>query len=943
MDDRKASLGRGRQAEDWTPHALTAEEVLERLGTDPDRGLTQAQVVAARARFGENRLPEVPGVPLWRRVLGQFQSIVVIVLLAAALIAGLLGEAADAVAILAIVALNAILGFAQEERASRAIAALKRVVVPAARVIRDGSLHLMPASELVPGDLIDLEAGDRVPADARLVRAVSLRADESVLTGESRPVSKRTAADVGATADLADRVNCLHMGTAIAGGKATAVITATGAATELGAIARLLEDRGPRPTPLQLRMDQLGRVLLVVVIGIIAVISLLQLLRGGRALEVFLLSVSLAVAAVPEGLPAVVTVALAVGMHRMARRQALVRRLPSIETLGGVDVICSDKTGTLTRNEMMVCEIVTGSAHYMVAGSGFEPRGTFHPIPSPGTGREPSGAALGEPGPAVEPTSDPDLRAALAVAARCNDARLAPPGNAGGDWELMGDPTEGALLVAALKASVEGANEDRDVVFEIPFEPERRAMSVAVREGRGGTTLHTKGAPEVVLPWCTEEQVHGQTRTLTEERRAEILAIAGSMANRALRVLALAYLPVGRAEPPYPERNLIFTGLAGMIDPPRGEVAAAVATCRAAGIRPVMITGDHPATALRIARDLGIAGEGDRVVTGSELNTLDDEALAAQVASTPVYARVSAEHKLRVVRGWKARGATVAMTGDGVNDAAAIRLADIGIAMGRKGTDVTRDAADMVLLDDNFATIVAAVEEGRGIFDNIQKFVHYLLATNAGEVLLMFFAAAAGWPVPLLATQILWINLVTDGLPALALGVEPVEADVMRRAPHERGRAVISAAQGRRILLRGVLVAAAATVGFALAHAGDPGQLPHARAVAFTVAAFSQLLYAAAFRSERATVFQLGLFTNRALIGAIAIAAMLQLAAVELPFMQELFGMRRPIGGDWLLVIALAATPVTLVEAGKLVSSALRPRGDRPPGAMGAPSRPSGR
>jgi len=897
---------------DLPAHAQPWERVLARYGTDAHAGLAPEVVRESRVRCGANRLVEPPTEPLVRRFLRQFQSLVVGILVFAAVVSALLEDVADAIAIAAIVLVNATIGFLQEERAARAIAALRRISAPTARVVRGGRRQTVPADELVPGDLVSLEAGDRVPADLRLVESASLRVDESALTGESRPVHKRADDILAERTDLGDRTNAAFMGTTVAGGRGSGVVTEIGMATQLGRIASLLERRDPTPTPLQRRMQQLGRVLVAACLVVVAVVASLQVVRGGGWLEVFLLSVSLAVAAVPEGLPAVVTVALALGLRRMAGRQALVRRLPSLETLGCVEVICSDKTGTLTRNEMTVRELVTGRDHWHVTGSGYAPWGDFLPA-------APDGTPVGGRAPA-DPAVTPSIRAALTTAARCNDARLQHIAGEEEEWRLSGDPTEGALLTAALKAGVERANEDRDVVHEIPFEAERRSMSVSVREPGGDVFTHVKGAPEVVLGRCDREA--GSETPMGPERREEIQATASRMAARALRVLALARSAPGVAAD-RGGRDLEFLGLVGMIDPPRPESAAAVASCRRAGIRPVMITGDHPDTALSIARELGIAGPGDHAVLGHELDSWTAPELHDRVESIPVFARVSAEHKLRVVQALQGHGRVVAMTGDGVNDAPAVQLADVGVAMGRKGTDVTREVADMVLVDDNFASIVAAIEEGRGIFDNIQKFVHYLLATNSGEVLLMLFAALVGWPVPLLAIQILWINLVTDGLPALALAMEPGEPDLMGRAPRSSGTPVISRREGWSIVARGALVAATAASAFAFAHGGREQDVAHARVVAFCVTAWSQMLLAFAFRSQRLTLPELGWRTNPALLGAFVVGGVLQFAAVELPPLQALFDMRRPLGADWLAILSFSVVPVTLVESGKLVRAAL--------------------
>ncbi len=916
-------------------HTLAAEAVVERLGSDADRGLSVLEAERRRREHGDNILRERPAEGWWWKLLRQFQELVIWILIAAAVIAGAMGDWADTAAIVAIVLVNAIIGFLQEERAQAALAALQQMAAPLAKVIRDGEARAIPAREVVPGDRLELEAGDAVPADARLLESFSLKVQESALTGESVPVEKQASGEAAAGAAIGDRRTMVHAGTVVAAGHATAVVVATGMATELGRIASLLETTGPETTPLQRRLAELGRVLIVVCLAVVGVIFALEVWRGGGLAamwaggkfgEVLLRAVSLAVAAVPEGLPAVVTVVLAIGLQRMVGRNALVRRLPSVETLGSVTVICSDKTGTLTRNEMTVREIVTAAGSWHVTGVGYAPQGQFRPEEAAG------GAAKVT---VARPADEPDLRRLLQIAARCNNAEVRP-GEEGGGWQVVGDPTEGALVVAALKGGVSRTEPAEPVVFEIPFDSDRKRMSVVVRLTDGSRVLETKGATEAVLPGCVAERWNGRDVPLSEERRHEIMATAEALADRALRVLSLACRPLGEGESVEQaadsvERNLVHVGLVGMIDPPREEVRRAVETCRSAGIRPVMITGDHPATALAIGRELGMVEAGGRAVTGAELEQLDEAALAALVPHVAVYARVSAEHKLRVVKAWQADGAVVAMTGDGVNDAPAVRAADIGIAMGITGTDVTKEASDMVLTDDNFTSIVAAVEEGRGIYDNIQKFIHYLLSCNAGEVLVMFVAALAGWPAPLAAIQILWLNLVTDGLPALALGLESPEADIMERSPRSPRAPVIDWARGGLILVHGVIVAAVAIVAFRWTWGGDPARLPHARTVTFCVAAFSQLFFAIGCRSDRRTAIDLGFFSNPWLLAAVALSALLQVTVVTLPYAQDVFEVGSQLGRDWLLVIGLALVPVTVIEVAKWVVSLGRLSASRRP------------
>ena len=900
-------------------HALTVDELAGRLGTDAVRGLPAAEAARRLATTGANVLREPPEVPVWRRMMRQFRELVVWILLVAACLSAFLRDWADAAAIVAIVLVNAIIGFVQEERALKALAALRRLSAPTARVVRDDGVAVISTRELVPGDRIELEAGDNVPADARLVEGHALRLQESALTGESVPARKEPATAQRVDTPLGDRRSLVHAGTVVAAGRGAAIVVATGMNTELGRIASLLERADPETTPLQRQLAELGRLLVGGCFVVVGLIFVLEIRRGRPWAEVLLQSVSLAVAAVPEGLPAVVTLVLAIGLQRMVARNVLVRRLPAVETLGCVTVICSDKTGTLTRNEMTVREIVTAAGTTAVSGAGYAPHGRFS-------------RAGGGP---FDPRNEPDLRRLLTIAARCNNATVQPRSDGAG-WQVIGDPTEGALAVAGMKAGLAAAEAEAEepLLVEIPFDAGRKRMSVVVRRRDGVRVMYTKGAPEALLADCVAEQSGAAVVPLTAARRAEILAAGAEMAGRALRVLSLAWREVPAAEVPNwqaegrqrlpdegpedclerSERNLVHVGLVGMIDPPRDEAKEAVRKCLTAGIRPVMITGDHPATALAIARELGLVDGCGRAVTGLELDAMTAERLLAEVADIAVYARVSAEHKLRVVRAWQRHGAVVAMTGDGVNDAPAVQAADIGIAMGLAGTDVTKEASDMVLADDNFASIVSAVEEGRGIYDNIQKFMHYLLACNAGEVMVMFAAAAAGWPAPLAPIQILWLNLITDGLPALALGVEPAERDIMRRPPRPPQEPVITWRRGVTILLHGALVAAVALAAFWGLWQGRDDRLPHARTVTFCVAAFSQLFFAVGCRSDRLTAFELGVFGNPALLFAILLSALLHVTAVTPPYSQPVFAVGTALGRDWLLVVILSLVPVTTIE-----------------------------
>ncbi len=877
-------------------HAMPTEDALRALGASASQGLAEARVADLRARYGWNELAEVPAEPAWKRLLAQFNELVVWILIAAALVSGALGEWADGLAIVAIVLLNGILGFIQEDRAEKALAALQKLAAPLARVLRDGLLRSLPARDLVPGDLVRVEAGDHVPADARIVESYDLRVQEAALTGESAPVDKTAAAVLPGEAPIGDRANMLHAGTVVSTGKGDAIVAATGMATELGAIVGLVQRYKPDPTPLQRRLAELGKVLVAVCGVIVALIFVLQVARGTPVVEAFLLSVCLAVAAVPEGLPAIVTVSLALGLQRMVKRNALIRKLPSVETLGAVTVICSDKTGTLTRNEMTVRSVYAGGVWFTVDGEGFRPVGAFR-----------------KAGQAIDLAKETDLLKALDVGAWCNNARVAPSAADPNQWEVIGDPTEGALIVAAMKAGLGPHGGVK--LSEVPFSSERRAMSVVVG-GPGRTpVMHMKGATEVILSRCTSELRGGAQAPLSAERRAEIQRAADEMASRAMRVLGLAYRePASGAE-----EDLVFAGLVAMIDPPREEAKEAVRRCREAGIRPVMITGDHPATALAIARELGIAEREDEVLTGVELSSLAEDALLARVEAVSVYARVSAEHKLRVVSAWKRRGQVVAMTGDGLNDAPALRAADIGIAMGKAGTDAAKEASAMVLTDDNFRSIVDAVEEGRGIFDNIQKAVFFLLSCNAGEIFVMLLAALCGWPAPLVPIQLLWINLVTDGLPALALGMEPAEPDLMRRRPRPPREPVITLRRGFSMLFVGLLIGGATAIGFYAFLGGDSANLPQARTAAFSIMVYSQIFYAFACRSYRYTMPELGWFTNPYLLAAIGLSALLQLAVVALPFARPVFETHPHSATQAALVLALSLVPVTVLEVGKIV------------------------
>ena len=927
--DAAAGFGEAWRAE--------ASVVAAALGTDARRGLSAAEAEARLARLGPNRLEAAERVPAWRKFLGQFADPLIYLLLAAvvvSLVAWALegGESApyDAIVIAAIIAANALLGYVQEARAEQAVAALQRISAATAGVVRDGREERIPAAAVVPGDLLALAEGDAVAADARLVEAASLTVAEASLTGESEAVLK----DVELIAEpvgLGDRVNMVFSGTAVVRGRGRAVVTATAMATEMGTVARLLGRTEAQVTPLQREVDRIGRMLGIAVIVIAAVvvgaILLTADLRSASDLvSVLLVGESLAVAAVPEGLPAVLSVVLALGVQRMAQERAIVKKLSSVETLGSASVICSDKTGTLTKNEMTIEKVVTGSGEVDVTGSGYRPEGELrvdgHPL---------GDAVLMD-----------EVRAVLAGGSLANDAVLHEED---GEWTIQGDPTEAAFLVA--EAKIEGLAQMRRTRFErvgeVPFSSERKLMSTVHSdlEGKPGVAVVTKGAPDVLLARCTEERVGGRVRALPEERRSEILTTVDQLADLALRTLAVAYRPLPAEErPPHDEsveRELVYLGLVGIIDPPRPEARVAIADAHEAGMRVLMITGDHPHTAARIAADLGIAAAGARVVTGDELEAMDDDARAAAVRDVSVYARVSPEHKLRIVDALHADGRIVAMTGDGVNDAPALKAADIGVAMGLAGTDVAKEAADMILADDNFSTIVSAVREGRGIFANIRKFLRFLLSSNIGEVFTMFFGVVLAGvigledtgeaiAVPLLATQILWINLLTDGAPALALGMDAPPDDVMSRPPRRLTDRVIDAEMWIGIVWVGAVMAAVTLFALDLrlpgGFVGGSGNVIEARTMAFTTLVFAQLFNCFNARSDRTSAFH-RLFTNRWLWGAIAISATLQVAVVELPFLNNAFG-TTPLGKDeWLICVGLASVVLWADEAKKLLERRL--------------------
>lgn len=885
-------------------HAMPGVAVLRAMGASL-AGLSEDEVRQRQLAFGPNVLEQAARVRPLQLLATQFRGLLIWLLLAAAAIAGVLGEWVDCAAILAIVLLNAVIGFFQELRAEKSLAALAKMTAPQARVRRGERTLLLPAAEVVPGDVLELEAGDLVPADARLVESSALRCNEAALTGESVPCEKSAVAIVDERTPLAERSGMVFLGTGAAAGSGLAVVVATGMRTEIGRIAQLMRSAGSSaPTPLQERLAAFGRWLVWASLGVVSLVFLLGILRRLPAFDLFLTSVSLAVAVVPEGLPAVVTVALAVGVQRMARRRALIRKLHAVETLGCASVICSDKTGTLTVGEMTVRRLHAAGADWTLTGHGYGPEGSVEPQAANGT-RE----------------HEVVLRNLLMIFAGCSTARLVQEEDG---WRVIGDPTEGALLAAARKSglSLEAVDQALPRLAECPFDSERKRMTMLRRCPGDGVVALVKGAPEMLLERCTHILDERGVRVLTEADRLQLLGQCEAMAASGMRVLAAGFRELAVA-PDSPdadtlECDLTFVGLAGMHDPPRPEAAAAVARCRSAGIQVVMITGDHPRTALAIARDLGIVGRSEGLLSGPQLDTMPDEDLARCVPDVAGYARVTAEHKLRIIRAWKERGAVVAMTGDGVNDAPAIKGADIGIAMGRTGTEVAKEASDMVITDDNFASIVAAVEEGRGIYDNIRKTVQYLLAGNCGELLLMTVSVLLGLPLPLLPVQLLWINLVTDGLPALCLATDPIDPDVMRRGPRQRQDRLAD-----RRFLGTLLLTASLTAGVTLAV--YLASLPRfgedmARAHAFSTLVFAELLRSLGARSATRTVWETGLLSNLRLLLVVAATLAIQALAPHIPWISELFRMPAMPMGHCAVLLLLAAFPLLVLEGVKVAS-----------------------
>jgi Ca2+-transporting ATPase len=899
----------------------TAAELEVNLQTGLSGGAAEEKI----AQYGYNELKEKDRVTLWQKILQQLKDFLVIILIIASIVSGLMGEISDAIVIIAIVVINAILGVVQEGKAEKALEALQKMSAPNAKVLREGHLKIIPARELVPGDIVLIEAGDSVPADLRLIESVNLKIEEASLTGESVPVEKDAGRVFDAETSLGDRVNMGYMSTIVTYGRGKGIVVATGGKTEIGKIAAAIQSFEDETTPLQLKLNELGKWLGLACLGICALVFIIGFIRQGHILEMFLVAVSLAVAAIPEGLPAVVTIVLAIGMKRLAQKNAIVRRLLAVETLGCVNVICSDKTGTLTQNEMTVVKTLSGDKICKVTGIGYTPAGEFRTDAQK-----------------IEPAGEPDLQLLLTGGVLCNDAILEPKEAVENTWEIVGDPTEGALIVAGAKAGLDKAelNEKYRRIAELPFDSERKMMTTFHQNFRPGKVVSfTKGAPDVILERCSRIMINGKIEPLNGEWKQAIAKVNSNFACEALRVLAFTYREYEKLpetiESDKIEKDLIFVGLMGMMDPARPEAAAAIRICKEAGIHPVMITGDYQDTAVAVASELSLMRDQTEVMTGAGLDQISNQELEKKVDHLSVYARVSPEHKVRIVETLKKRGHVSAMTGDGVNDAMALKRSDIGVSMGITGTDVAKGTADIILLDDNFATIVAAVEEGRIIYSNIRKFVFYLLSCNVGEILVVFLSILFSLPVPLLPIQLLWLNLVTDSFPALALGTEKGDPDIMRQKPRDKEEPILNKTMIIGIIVQSVAITGAVLTAYIWAihkYSGSIAGITErglymARTIAFTTLITAELIRAYSSRSERIFITKLGIFSNKVMVWASLLSFGLLMAVLYIPVLQPIFKTYALSGHDWIIICSLCMVPFLAGEFYKPLVQRLEKKG----------------
>ncbi|MFC3882634.1 calcium-translocating P-type ATPase, SERCA-type [Bacillus songklensis] len=885
-------------------YELSEKAVLQMTKSTKETGLASKEAKARQKQYGLNELQEAEKQSALLLFLEQFKDFMVLVLLAATLISGLLGEYIDAIAIIAIVIINGFLGFFQERRAEKSLDALKELSAPHVMVLRDGEWKRIPSKELVIGDVLKFTSGDRIGADIRVLEAKSLEIEESALTGESLPVQKQTAPLKGEDIPLGDQDNMAFMGTLVTRGNGIGIVVGTGMNTAMGQIANLLQNAETMMTPLQRKLEQLGKILIGVALLLTVLVVAIGVIQGHALYEMFLAGVSLAVAAIPEGLPAIVTVALSLGVQRMIKKNAIVRKLPAVETLGCASVICSDKTGTMTQNKMTVTHIWSGGTTWNVSGTGYHPEGRFY---------------LGQR--EVNPNQAKPLQQLLMFGMLCNQTDLIRQEK---DYAVDGDPTEAALLVAAMKAGFkrESLVQQFEIMQEFPFDSTRKMMSVVVKDKKDGKRyVVTKGAPDVLLTNSTKILWDNKLQSLSLVMSNEVKTAIDQLASQALRTIAIAYRPLmdetfGHEREA--EKELVFIGLQGMIDPPRPEVKEAVKECREAGIKTVMITGDHVITAKAIASQLGILKPGGKVLDGYTLSKMSVEELEEMVDDVYVYARVSPEHKLKIVKALQAKGHIVAMTGDGVNDAPAIKAADIGISMGITGTDVAKEASALVLLDDNFATIKSAIKEGRNIYENIRKFIRYLLASNVGEILVMLFAMILALPLPLVPIQILWVNLVTDGLPAMALGLDQPEENVMKRKPRHPKEGVFARGLGWKVISRGFLIGAVTLAAFMIVYDNTPEKLAYAQTIAFATLVMAQLIHVFDCRSDK-SIFDRNPFENIYLVGAVLSSILLILIVIYYPPLQPIFHTMAIAPREWLVILGLASVP-TFLLAGSLLT-----------------------